>query len=57
MGVAGDFMYVSLRAAGKLAVVNYRQQTVSYIDLAPAATSINPSNCMGCAVHGVAVRG
>jgi len=57
MGVAGDFVYVSLRASGKLAIVNYRQQTVSYLDLAPAAVSINPSNCLGCAVHGVAIRG
>jgi len=56
MGVAGDFVYVSLRASGKLAIVNYRQQTVSYIDLAPAATSINPANCLGCALHGVAVH-
>lgn len=56
MGVAGDFVYVSLRASGKLAVVNFRERAVEYIDLAPAATSINPSNCLGCAVHGVAVR-
>lgn len=57
MGVAGDYVYVSLRASGKLAIVNYKQQTVTYIDLAQPAVSINPANCFGCAVHGVIVRG
>lgn len=56
MGVSGDFVYVSLRASGKLAVVNFRKRTVSYLSVAPAAVSINPANCMGCAVHGVAIR-
>jgi DNA-binding beta-propeller fold protein YncE len=57
ISTGGDFVFVSLRAWGKLAVVDFRHQAVSYVDLAPAATSINPANCMGCAAHGVAVRG
>ena len=56
-GVSGDFVYVSLRMSGKLAVVNFAKQSVRYIQLAPAAPAINPANCSGCAVHGVTVRG
>jgi hypothetical protein len=55
MGVSGDHVYVSLRMSGKLAVVNWRKRTVEYIELAPAAPAINPANCLGCALHGVAI--
>jgi DNA-binding beta-propeller fold protein YncE len=55
MGVSGDYVYASLRMSGKLAVVNFRKQSVSYIDLASPAVAINPANCLGCALHGVAV--
>ena len=57
MGVSGDFVYVSLRMSGKVAVINFRKRTVRYVQLAPAAPAINPANCAGCAVHGVAIRG
>lgn len=56
MGVSGNFVYVSLRMSGKLAVVNFPKRTVSYVQLAPAAPAINPANCAGCALHGVAIR-
>lgn len=55
MGVSGDYVYVSLRMSGKLAVVNFRKRTVDYLNIAPAAQAINPANCLGCALHGVAV--
>ena len=55
MGVSGDHVYVSLRMSGKLAVVNFEKRTVDYIDLAPGAAAINPANCSGCALHGVAI--
>ena len=57
MGVAGDHLYVSLRMSGKLAVVNFRTRSVDYIDLAAPAAAVNPANCLGCALHGVAIRG
>jgi len=57
MGVTGDFVYVSLRMSGKIAVVNVPKRTVRYVQVAPAAPAINPANCAGCAVHGVAIRG
>ena len=55
MGVSGDHVYASLRMSGKLAIVNFRKRSVSYIDLAAPASAINPANCLGCALHGVAV--
>ena len=55
MGVSGDHVYISLRMSGKLAVVNFRTRSVDYIDLAAPAAAINPANCMGCALHGVAI--
>jgi DNA-binding beta-propeller fold protein YncE len=55
IGVKGNTVFVSLRAAGKIAVIDVNQRTVSYLDLAPASV-FNPANCSGCAVHGVAVR-
>ena len=55
MGVSGDYVYASLRMSGKLAVVNFRKRTVTYIDLATPASAINPANCLGCALHGVAI--
>jgi DNA-binding beta-propeller fold protein YncE len=57
MGVSGDHVYVSLRMSGKLAVVNFRKRSVSYLDLAAPALAINPANCLGCALHGVVVLG
>ena len=57
MGVSGDHVYVSLRMSGKLAVVNFRTRSVAYLDLAAPAAAINPANCLGCALHGVAIRG
>lgn len=55
IGVKGNTAFVSLRASGKIAVIDVNQRTVSYLDLAPASV-FNPANCSGCAVHGVAVR-
>lgn len=55
MGVSGDHVYVSLRMSGKLAVIDWRKKSVDYVDLAPAAQAINPANCSGCALHGVAI--
>ena len=57
MGISADFVYVSLRMSGKLAVVNFPKLTVRYVQLAPVAPAINPANCAGCAAHGVTVRG
>jgi DNA-binding beta-propeller fold protein YncE len=56
IAVQGSTVYVTLRMAGKLAVLDTQQLTVAYIDLAPPATSVNPANCMGCAIHGVVIR-
>ncbi len=56
MSVSGDFVYVSLRMSGKVAVVNFTKRTVSYVQLAPAVPAINPANCAGCALHGVTIR-
>ncbi len=56
IAVQGNNVYVTLRMSGKLAVIDAQQLTVSYIDLAPPSTSVNPANCMGCALHGVTVR-
>ncbi len=47
IGVQGNNVYVSLRAAGKLAIINMARLTVDYIDLAPPSPF---------AIHGVAVR-
>ncbi len=47
IGVQGDTVYVSLRAAGKLAIIDMQQLTVHYIDLAPPSAF---------AIHGVAIR-
>ena len=63
MAVHGNTLYVTLRASGKLAVVNVKQRRVRYINLSPPAP-FNPANCgpapeaagSGCAVHGVAIR-
>lgn len=62
IGVRGNTVFVSLRASGKIAVIDVNQRdtdhedfTVSCIDLAPPSV-FNPANCSGCAVHGVAVR-
>jgi DNA-binding beta-propeller fold protein YncE len=63
MGVRGDTLYVSLRASGKLAIVDLNQFHVEYIQLSPPAP-FNPANCgpapgipgSGCALHGVAIR-
>ena len=57
IGVSGNFVYVSLRMSGKVAVVNFPKRTVRYVQVAPAVPAINPANCAGCAVHGVAIRG
>jgi len=56
VAVQGTNVYVTLRMSGKLAVIDAQQLTVSYIDLAPPSSSVNPANCMGCALHGVTVR-
>jgi len=55
IAVRGDTVYVTLRASGKLAVVEANQRTVTYLDLSPPA-EFNPLNCAGCALHGVTVR-
>lgn len=57
IGISGQTAWVSLRMSGKLAVIDLARLTVlTYLDLAPAAPSINPTNCAGCALHGVTVR-
>lgn len=57
IGIRGGTAWVSLRKSGKLAVIDLAKgAVVTYLDVAPAAESINPANCGGCAVHGVTVR-
>jgi hypothetical protein len=56
VGVSGNFVYLSLRMSGKLAIVNFSERTVRYVQPAPATPAINPANRAGCAVHGVAIR-
>lgn len=57
IGIRGETAWVSLRRSGKLAVIDLvKRAVVTYLDLAPPADSINPANCAGCALHGVAVR-
>lgn len=56
MAVHGNTLYAPLRESGKLAIVQVNQGVVDYLDLSPANPFFNPSNCAGCAVHGVAVR-
>ncbi len=56
MAVHGNTVYAPLRASGKLAIVQVNSGTVEYLDLAPPNPDFNPTNCAGCAVHGVAVR-
>jgi hypothetical protein len=53
--VAGNFLPVTLRAAGQLALVNLADLTVKFVPIAPP-TSFDPKTCAGCAIHGVAVR-
>jgi hypothetical protein len=55
IAVRGDTVFVSLRASGKLAVVQASQRTVTYLDISPPA-EFNPANCAGCAIHGVTAR-
>jgi len=56
VGIRGHTAYVSLRASGKLAILDLsRRSVIAYLDLAPA-NPFNPANCGGCAVHGVTVR-
>jgi DNA-binding HxlR family transcriptional regulator len=57
IGIRGQTAWISLRKSGKLAVIDLaKRSVVTYLDVAPAARSINPANCAGCAVHGVTVR-
>lgn len=56
VAVQGTNVYVSLRVSGKLAVINIQGQSVDYLRLEQPSASINPANCMGCALHGVTVR-
>ncbi len=55
IAVRGDTLYVSLRASGKLAIVDANQRTATYLDLSPPAP-FDPATCAGCAIHGVTVR-
>jgi DNA-binding beta-propeller fold protein YncE len=55
IAVRGDTVFVSLRASGKLAIVQANQRTATYIDIS-APTPFDPATCAGCAVHGVTVR-
>jgi DNA-binding beta-propeller fold protein YncE len=55
IAVRGDTIYVSLRASGKLAIVDANQRTATYLDVSPPAP-FDPATCAGCAVHGVTVR-
>jgi hypothetical protein len=55
--VVDGVLPVSLRAAGQLALVDVASLgTRSYVPIAPPA-EFNPATCVGCAVHGVSVRG
>ena len=56
IAVQGNTVYVTLRFAGKLAIIDSQKLRVQYITLEPPATSVNPANCMGCAIHGVTIR-
>ena len=55
IAVRGNTVFVSLRAAGKLAIVKPNQGTTAFLDISPP-TPFNPANCAGCAIHGVTVR-
>jgi hypothetical protein len=66
LSVRGNTLFVSLRASGRLAIVNVNRQTATFLQLSPPAP-FNPANCGpplpqpptgagGCAVHGVTVR-
>lgn len=58
MAVKGKTVFVSLRASGKLAIVDVERRTVTYRDLAapvPPGVKI-PMTCDTCALHGVTVR-
>jgi hypothetical protein len=58
LAVKGKTVFVSLRASGKLAIVDVERRTVTYKDLAapvPAGVRI-PMTCDTCALHGVTVR-
>jgi DNA-binding beta-propeller fold protein YncE len=54
--VSGDTLAVSLRAAGKLALVDVNTRAIrGYVDLS-APAPFNPATCQDCAVHGVTMR-
>jgi hypothetical protein len=58
MAVKGNTVFVSLRASGKLAIVDVERRAVTYRDLAapvPAGVRI-PLTCDTCALHGVTIR-
>ncbi|MGH7311129.1 MAG: YncE family protein, partial [Candidatus Rokuibacteriota bacterium] len=58
MAVKGKTVFVTLRASGKLAIVDVERRTVTYRDLAapvPPGVKI-PMTCDTCALHGVTVR-
>jgi len=55
IAVKGNTVFVSLRAAGKLAIVKSNQGTATFLDISPP-TPFNPATCAGCAIHGVTVR-
>ncbi len=58
MSVRGNTVYVSLRASGKLAIVDAKQRAVTYVDLAPPVLPgvRIPLTCDTCALHGVTLR-
>jgi DNA-binding beta-propeller fold protein YncE len=66
VSVRGNILFVSLRASGRLAIVNVNQQTATFLQLSPPMP-FNPATCGpplpqpptgqgGCAIHGVTVR-
>jgi hypothetical protein len=55
MAIQGNTLYVSLRASGKLAIIDIQQRQATYLDLSPPS-DLNPMNCAGCAVHGITIR-
>jgi len=66
LSVRGNTLFVSLRASGRLAIVNLNQQTATFLQLSPPAP-FNPATCGpplpqpptgngGCAIHGVTLR-
>jgi hypothetical protein len=66
LSVQGNTLFASLRASGRLAIVNVNQRTATFLKLSEPAP-FNPQTCGplppepntgkgGCAIHGVTIR-